>query len=164
MLNNTRARSRSLCVLTASTRVEQHTGAFSLRPYGQVNMSALEEAEAFVASLESAPCPLLTLAAMQKRFLETLEAREEAVQTLERKRRQFQASLQSVKLVSARMIQCVRLTCAPAGAAHANFLKRRLLPTSHAFFPQGEGGLYPQPLERQRKCTPMNSSLNILHT
>ena len=110
--------------------------------------SALEEAEAYVASLESAPCPLLTLAAMHTRFQEALESREEAVQTLERKRKQYQASLQSVKLVSARMIQCVGSLAHPRARRARTFSIAASAHLAHVFSPllQGEGGLHPQPL------------------
>jgi hypothetical protein len=93
--------------------------------------SALEAAEAYVASLESAPCPHITLAAMHTRFVEALESREEAVSALERKRKQYQASLQSVKLVSARMIQCVGLIWATRSRARTGTLT---LPLRNSLF------------------------------
>jgi len=69
--------------------------------------SALEAAEAYVAALDEGQHQqaLLMLAALRQRFTETLEAREAAVAQLEAKKRQYATSLQSVKLVSARMIQ-----------------------------------------------------------
>ena len=68
--------------------------------------SALQSAEQYVSSLEEEHGrTLLMLSALQQRFLETVESREEAVAALEKKRKQYSSSLQSVKLVSARMIQ-----------------------------------------------------------
>ena len=69
-------------------------------------MSALERAEAYVAALDNGHQEtLLQLAALRQRFTETLAERDAAVSTLEAKKRQYASSLQSVKLVSARMIQ-----------------------------------------------------------
>jgi hypothetical protein len=69
-------------------------------------MSALERAEAYVSALDNGHQEtLLQLAALRQRFTETLAERDAAVSTLEAKKRQYASSLQSVKLVSARMIQ-----------------------------------------------------------
>lgn len=69
-------------------------------------MSALERAEAYVGGLAAQQeQALLQLAALRQRFSETLAQRDAAVSTLEAKRKQYASSLQSVKLVSARMIQ-----------------------------------------------------------
>ena len=70
-------------------------------------MPSLESAEAYVAALDAGQHQqtLLMLAALRQRFTETLEARDAAVTALETKRKSYAASLQSVKLVSARMIQ-----------------------------------------------------------
>jgi hypothetical protein len=66
----------------------------------------LERAEEYVASLEDGhERVLLMLAAFRERFLEIMRGRDMAVSALAVKKTQYAASLQSVKLVSARMIQ-----------------------------------------------------------
>ena len=67
-------------------------------------MSALEAAEAYVASLDSGPT-LLMLAALRERFLAVADERDNALATLDAKKKQYSASLSNIKLVSARMIQ-----------------------------------------------------------
>lgn len=66
----------------------------------------LEEAEAYVASTTAQHVhTLTTLAAMRQRFTETLHEKDEAALTLAKKSAKFTKNLQTVKLVSAQMIQ-----------------------------------------------------------